>query len=319
VGQEPGIFAALQRPRRRRRPWGPWADRRRGTGWKRRWPLYATSGAAILVALGGYLLTGPAELLLKGAPGGPPVAAAPATSPSSPSSSFRSASHRSTPAVRLEPAAAVPTVTLDSPARPSARPVPSAIGAPPARARAARSRPPARVRVAVSSTPGVLLTPAAPGAITGSGALVSDSGRCLALEDGPATKGPQVRAADCDGTRSQRWTASPDGTLRSGTRCLRPVDPASSSPSGSASGSTSVPGSSRLVVDACTGAPTQVWALTARAVVQPSSGRCLDTLRSASDPADDPVAPAVATTCTGRPAQTWHLTPVATGAALWAR
>ena len=90
------------------------------------------------------------------------------------------------------------------------------------------------------------------------------SSKCLDISNGGTADGTKVQLWTCNGTASQQWTISGDGTLRALGKCLDVKT------SGTANGTVTQ-------LWTCNGTGAQVWSPGSNgSLVNPQSGRCLD-------------------------------------------
>ncbi len=89
------------------------------------------------------------------------------------------------------------------------------------------------------------------------------AGKCMDVNAGSSANGTAVQLWTCNNTGAQRWTASPDGTLRAQGKCL------DAEAGGTANGT-------RTLLWDCTGGGNQVWQTYNGGYRNPASGRCLD-------------------------------------------
>ncbi|NUP46935.1 MAG: glycoside hydrolase family 3 [Catenulispora sp.] len=134
------------------------------------------------------------------------------------------------------------------------------------------------------------VTPAGSGIPTTS--LVGYQGLCLDVFAARSADGTPAQVYTCNGTDAQRWTAEPDGSVRTMGKCL------DAAAGGTANGT-------NVDLSTCTGTGAQQWApQTNGTLLNTASGRCL------TDPNSGPAGTHVQLSdCTGAANQVW--TPAA--------
>ncbi|WP_412075649.1 endo-1,4-beta-xylanase [Streptomyces xanthophaeus] len=115
------------------------------------------------------------------------------------------------------------------------------------------------------------------------------SGRCLDIPTGGGD-GTQPQLWDCSGAANQSFKLDSNAALRVQDKCL-------DVPQGAGSGA-------NAQIWGCSGAANQKWTLTASgAIVNPSSGLCLDALNQGTANTTE----IILSSCTGASSQLWHM------------
>ncbi|MFJ5220981.1 ricin-type beta-trefoil lectin domain protein [Streptomyces sp. NPDC088354] len=97
--------------------------------------------------------------------------------------------------------------------------------------------------------------------------FVGQTDRCLASGEKTSNGGESLVMASCDGSASQSWLRTPDGSVRNNTsdRCIDIID-------------AQIDSGSAVQLFVCNGTPAQTWAYSSsHELINPQSGRCLDT------------------------------------------
>jgi hypothetical protein len=109
-----------------------------------------------------------------------------------------------------------------------------------------------------------------PNPTPGTGPIVGLANKCLDVNNGGTADGTKVQLYTCNGSTAQRWTVTPNSTIKALGKCL------DVSGGGSANGT-------KVQLWTCNGTGAQNWSAQANGTVRnPQSGKCLDVSQNSS-------------------------------------